>query len=169
MVSKCQLCGLLLEGKCAIKRQLYSGPSTLREAASFISGANTQSRRSCTSADLLPQEKQQLFLNFFDTDGKEGVPHVSLTYTCTKCRCLPSPRSEVTPHENHLHSYLRSDGQGQALDVAHANYTRHGILTQLFSTDTNTNLTYKLPTTCTSKASIHECAWRFACVHDFLC
>ena len=33
MVSKCQLDVLLLEGKCAIKRQLYSKPFTLWEAA----------------------------------------------------------------------------------------------------------------------------------------
>ena len=36
MVSKCQL-NVLLEGKRTIKRQLYSEPFTLREAASFIS------------------------------------------------------------------------------------------------------------------------------------
>ena len=165
MVSKCQLCGLLLEGKCAIKRQLYSGPSTLREAASFISARQTHSQDAVVHQLTFCLKRSS---SFFDTDGKEGVPHVSLAYTCTKCRHLPPPRSEATPHENHLHSYLRSDGQGQALDVAHANYTWHGTLTRLFSTDTNTNLTYKLPTTCTSKASIHECAWRFACVHDFL-
>ena len=37
-VSKCQLSVPLPEGKRAIKRQLYSGPFTLREAASFIFG-----------------------------------------------------------------------------------------------------------------------------------
>ena len=36
MVSKCQLSVLLLEGKHAIKRQLYSGPFILREAGSFM-------------------------------------------------------------------------------------------------------------------------------------
>ena len=36
MVSKCQLSVLLPEGKCVIKRQLYSERFTLREAASFI-------------------------------------------------------------------------------------------------------------------------------------
>ena len=34
--SKCQLSILLPEGKRVIKRQLYSGPFTLREASSFI-------------------------------------------------------------------------------------------------------------------------------------
>ena len=36
MVHNCQLSILLPEDKRAIKRQLYSGPFTLREAASFI-------------------------------------------------------------------------------------------------------------------------------------
>ena len=36
MVSKCQLSVLLLEGKRALKRQLYSKSFTLREAASSI-------------------------------------------------------------------------------------------------------------------------------------
>ena len=36
MVSKCQLSVLLPEGKRATKRQLYSEPFTLREAASCI-------------------------------------------------------------------------------------------------------------------------------------
>ena len=36
MVSNCQLSVLLPEGECVIKRQLYSGPFTLREAASLI-------------------------------------------------------------------------------------------------------------------------------------
>ena len=38
MVSKCQLSILLPEGKCAMKRQLYTGPFLLREAAFFGTG-----------------------------------------------------------------------------------------------------------------------------------
>ena len=34
---KCQFSTLLPEGKCTIKKQLYSGPFTLREAAFYLS------------------------------------------------------------------------------------------------------------------------------------
>ena len=60
-----------------IKRQLYSAPFSLREAASFI------------------------FQHYV------ALTSLYFVHSCTKHRpCLLPSRSEATPHENHVHVYV---------------------------------------------------------------